>query len=88
MVTTAVGPKKPVPNCWSNTIMALATNGPTDAMNRILAMTIIQTTMGISQSFMPGVREPIVVVMKLIPPIKKPQNKRYRDHPQGRAQWR
>jgi hypothetical protein len=43
------GSKKAVPSCWSNiSMMAPAMSGPTDAMNRMLATTIIQTTRGTS----------------------------------------
>ena len=37
-------------------------------------MTIIQTTRGMSYAFIPGAREFIVVVMKLIPPRRKAMN--------------
>src|SRR6187399_1544014 len=71
------GSKKPVCRVWSNTSMiAPATSGPTEAMNRMLATTIIHTTIGMSYIFMPGAREFIAVVMKLIPPSKKATNSR------------
>ncbi len=53
---------------------APATSGPTDSMNMMLAMTIIQTIIGMSRAFMPGAREFIVVVMKLMPPSRKATN--------------
>ena len=64
-----------MPTCWSkNSITAPAISGPTEAMNRMLAMTIIHTTIGMSYSFMPGAREFIAVVMKLMPPSRKATN--------------
>ena len=53
---------------------APATSGPTDAMNRTLASTIIQMTIGMSNIFMPGAREFITVVTKLIPPSRNATN--------------
>jgi hypothetical protein len=43
-------------------------------MKRMLAMTIIQTTIGTSYIFMPGAREFIAVVMKLMPPNRNATN--------------
>src|SRR4051812_45295155 len=43
-------------------------------MKRMLAMTIIHTTYGTSNIFMPGAREFIAVVMKLIPPMRNATN--------------
>src|SRR5262245_38937705 len=53
---------------------APARSGPTDAMKRMLAITIIQTTIGTSNIRMPGAREFIAVVMKLIPPSRNATN--------------
>ena len=53
---------------------APAISGPTDAMNRMLAMTIIQTTIGMSNIFMPGAAAFITVVTKLMPPSRKATN--------------
>ena len=53
---------------------APAISGPTEAMNRMLATTIIQTTIGTSNIFMPGAREFIAVVMKLMPPSRNATN--------------
>ena len=55
-------------------MIAPAIRGPTDAMNRILAMTIIQTTIGISSILMPGARAFMAVVTKLMPPSRKATN--------------
>ena len=55
-------------------ITAPAMSGPTDAMKRMLAMTIIQRTIGMSCIFMPGARAFISVVMKLMPPSRKATN--------------
>jgi hypothetical protein len=69
------GSKKPVPMVWSmKSITAPAMSGPTESMNRMLAMTIIQHTSGMSYAFMPGAREFISVVMKLIPPSRNATN--------------
>ena len=58
-----------MPKFWSKiSITAPAISGPTDAMNRMLAITIIQTTIGMSYMRMPGAREFIAVVTKLMPP--------------------
>ena len=40
----------------------------------MLAMTIIHTTIGMSYIFMPGAREFMAVVMKLMPPSRKATN--------------
>ncbi len=40
----------------------------------MLATTIIHTTMGTSNIFMPGAREFITVVTKLMPPMRKATN--------------
>ena len=53
---------------------APARSGPTESMKRMLAITIIQQTIGISYAFIPGAREFISVVMKLIPPNRKATN--------------
>ena len=53
---------------------APAMSGPTESINRILAITIIQQTNGMSYAFMPGAREFIRVVMKLMPPSKNATN--------------
>ena len=55
-------------------MIAPAISGPTDAMKRMLATTIIQTTMGMSYIFIPGAREFMTVVTKLIPPSRKAMN--------------
>ena len=57
-------------------MIAPAMSGPTDSMKRMLAMTIIQMTAGMSNIFMPGAREFITVTMKLIPPSRKAANSR------------
>ena len=57
-----------------SSMTAPAISGPTDAMNRMLAITIIQTTIGMSNIFMPGAREFIAVVMKLMPPSRNATN--------------
>ena len=69
-------------------ITAPATSGPTEAMKRMLAMTIIQTTIGMSYIFMPGAREFIAVVTKLMPPSRKATNSNatainHNDEPHG-----
>ena len=71
---------------WSNSSMtAPAISGPTEAMNRMLAMTIIHTTIGTSNIFMPGAREFIAVVTKLMPPSRNADElERDRDDPQRR----
>jgi hypothetical protein len=43
-------------------------------MNIMLAITIIQTTIGMSNIFMPGAREFIAVVTKLMPPSRNATN--------------
>ena len=53
---------------------APAISGPAEAMNTMLAMTIIQMTMGISIQRMPGAREFMTVTMKLMPPTRKATN--------------
>ena len=53
---------------------APAMSGPTDAMKRMLAITIIHTTIGTSNIRMPGAREFIAVVTKLMPPSKNAVN--------------
>ena len=55
-------------------MIAPAISGPTEAMNRMLAITIIQITIGMSNIFMPGAREFIAVVTKLMPPSRKATN--------------
>jgi len=55
-------------------ITAPAISGPTDAMKRMLAMTIIHSTIGMSCIFIPGARAFIRVVMKLMPPSRKATN--------------
>ncbi len=55
-------------------MIAPAISGPTDAMNRMLAITIIHTTTGMSYMRMPGAREFIAVVTKLMPPIRNATN--------------
>ncbi len=60
---------------WSkSSITAPAKSGPTEAMKRMLAITIIQTTTGMSYIFMPSAREFIAVVTKLMPPSRKATN--------------
>src|ERR1044071_5656035 len=69
------GSKNAVLKFWSkNNITAPAINGPTLHMNKMEAMTIIHTTYGMSKSFMPGAREFIAVVMKLMPPMRNATN--------------
>ena len=69
------GLKKPVPSVWSKmSMIAPASSGPTDSMKRMLATTIIHTTSGTSKARIPGAREFISVVMKLIPPRRKATN--------------
>ena len=71
------GSKKPVPAVWSkSSITAPAMSGPTDAMKTRLASTIIQMTIGTSNIFMPGAREFIAVVTKLMPPSRNATNSR------------
>ena len=53
---------------------APATSGPTEAMKSTLASTIIHTTIGTSNIFMPGAREFMAVVTKLIPPSRNATN--------------
>src|SRR5262245_310624 len=53
---------------------APAMSGPTDAMKRTLAITIIQTTIGTSNIVIPGAREFIAVVTKFMPPSRKAVN--------------
>ncbi len=53
---------------------APAMSGPTEAMKRMLATTIIHTTIGMSVHLIPGAREFIAVVMKLMPPNRKATN--------------
>ena len=71
-----------------NSMIAPAISGPTEAMNRMLAITIIQTTIGMSYSFMPGAREFIAVVTKLMPPSRNATNssataRTHSDEPSG-----
>src|SRR5438552_17784581 len=51
-------------------------SGPTEAMNRMLASTIVHTTNGTSNARMPLAREFIEVTMKLMPPSRKATNSR------------
>ncbi len=53
---------------------APAISGPTEDMNKMLATTIIQTTIGMSKIFIPGARAFMAVVTKLIPPNRKAMN--------------
>jgi hypothetical protein len=53
---------------------APATSGPTEPMNNMLASTIIHTTTGMSNMRMPGAREFIAVVTKLMPPSRNATN--------------
>ena len=55
-------------------MIAPAMSGPTESMKRMLAITIIQQTSGMSYALMPGAREFMRVVMKLIPPSRKATN--------------
>ena len=64
-----------MPIVWSKmSMIAPASSGPTDNMNRMLATTIIQTTMGTSKARIPGALEFMSVVMKLIPPNRNATN--------------
>jgi len=70
-----LGSKKLVPSSWSNSSMtAPAISGPTEAMNSRLAITMVHTTIGTSNAFMPGARAFIAVTMKLMPPSRKAMN--------------
>ena len=53
---------------------APAISGPTEAMKMTLARTIIQTSSGISNIFIPGARLFIVVTVKLMPPKRNATN--------------
>src|ERR1044072_8876378 len=53
---------------------APAINGPTEAMNSRLATTIIHTTTGTSNAFMPWEPAFIAVTMKLMPPSRNATN--------------
>ena len=71
-----------------NSITAPAIRGPTEAMNKITAITKNHTTIGISNIFIPGARAFIAVVTKFIPPKRKETNSRataniHRDEPQS-----
>ena len=55
---------------------APAISGPTEAINRMLATTIIHTTIGTSYIFMPGARAFMAVTTKLMPPSRKATNSR------------
>jgi hypothetical protein len=83
------GSKNVVPRVWPNNNMtAPAIKGPAEGMKTILAMTIIQMTIGISVQRMPGAREFMTVTMKLMPPNKNAMNssitaRSYRVAPQG-----
>jgi hypothetical protein len=74
-VTAALRVEEARAEVWSNSSMtAPAISGPTEAMNRMLAMQIIHTTIGTSVHFMPGARAFIAVTMKLMPPMRKATN--------------
>ncbi len=53
---------------------APAINGPAEAMKMMVARTIIHTTIGMSNIFMPGARLFITVTVKLIPPSRNATN--------------
>ena len=57
-------------------MMPPARSGPTESMKRIEAITIIQTTIGMSHIFIPGARLFMQVTMKLMPPRRKATNSR------------
>ncbi len=55
-------------------MIAPAISGPAEAMNIMLASTIIHTTIGMSHIFIPGARLFIVVTVKLMPPSRNATN--------------